>query len=622
MLVKRRESKPSGGFLRPSEPVRRLWRYALQHKRRLFLGLLCGGIYSLCTAALAFALKEMNEAFTAKDIVRISILALGMILVYLVNGILYYCQCYLLCNVSERVAQRLRNDLFAHFQSLSLSFFESRKTGALTATISSDVPVVQTNMTSMAMEGITAPATIIVCVGYMLYTDWQLTLVALIFVPLMGRVIAKASQRMRRASEAIQKSLSDTSALATETLAAIRVVRSFGAEDRENARFEEESRRTYHANMRVVRLNAALKPVVDLLGATTIAFILWFGGLRVTYGSLDWGDLFIFLLVAARIPKSIAQINRFPMYYERLNVAAGRIFAVLEQKPEVQDAPDALTLERVEGHILFDDVHFAYANGEPVLRGLSFEVKPGEAVALVGPSGVGKSTIVGLIPRFYDVTAGSIRVDAQDVRAVTGRSLRAHIGIVAQEPVLFSGTIRDNIAYGRPDATDEEILSAARVANAHEFITHALPNGYDTPVGERGVTLSGGQRQRIAIARAILTNPRILILDEATSALDTESEALVQEALDKIMEGRSTIIIAHRLSTVRKANRILVLSEGRIHEQGSHSALIRQNGLYARLYEAGLGSANDPTDDADAADPGGTTARMRAIAAAREAGVA
>ncbi|NLC56788.1 MAG: ABC transporter ATP-binding protein [Armatimonadetes bacterium] len=605
MVVKPRPKKAGAGVLllwrllcarRPGgdvahDPVWRLWDYTRLHGRRIVLGCLCGVLVAaFAVLGNAVLIKKMVDALQQGNLRVVTLCALCTPVVFLLKGVSYYGQVYLLSSVAERVAERLRNTLFGHMQGLSLGFFENRKTGGLTATIASDVPLLQQTVTVALMEGVIGPATVVGGVVVMLYLNWRMALVTIVSLLLIGTAISAAGRRMRRAGEAIQKSLSDTSALATEALSAIRVIQSFGAEEREAQRFREESRRTYHGSMRVVRINAALRPTVELLGATSVAFILWYGGFEIANERLALSSLMVIFSITLSITQGIQQVSRLSMYRDRIYGAAQRIFSVLDTQSEIRDAPTAVELDQVAGHIAFDNVHFAYAGGEPVLDGLTFEAQPGEAVALVGPSGVGKSTVATLIPRFYDVTGGAVRVDGHDVRQVTTRSLRAHIGIVAQETILFSGTIRENIAYGRPDATDAEITEAARAANAHAFIVQQ-PDGYDTVVGERGVTLSGGQRQRIAIARALLKDPRILILDEATSALDAESEALVQEALDKLMQGRTTIIIAHRLSTVRKANRILVLGNGRVQEQGSHEELVRRNGIYARLYEAGLGGA-------------------------------
>ena len=571
------------------DSVWRLWEYTRVDLRRIVFGCLCGIGYVLLTLATAYLIRAMLGALVDANPRKIALCAAATPLLYLIKGCFYYGQVYLLSSAAERLAQRLRNRLYEHMQTLSLSFFENQKTGGLMATIASDVPVIQQTFTVAILEGVIGPAMVVGGLLVMFYMNWRMAIVTIVSLVAIGSVISKASLRMRRASEAIQKSIGATSGLATESLSAIRVVQSFCMEEREAERFRDESQRTYRSGMRIVRINGILRPTMELLGATSVAFILWYGGMESVQGRLTVAGVTMIFYVALEITKGIQQVGRLRMYVDRVHGAAERIYTVLDMQPEVRNAPDALTLEEVQGDIAFEDVHFAYADGDPVLRGVSFKVRPGEALAVVGPSGAGKSTIANLIPRFYDVTSGIVRVDGHDVRAITTQSLRAHIGIVAQETVLFSGTIRENIAYGRPDATEEEIIEAARAANAHDFISQMLPDGYETVVGERGVKLSGGQRQRIAIARALLKDPRILILDEATSALDTESEALVQEALDKLMQGRTTIIIAHRLSTVRKADRILVLAQGRIQEQGTHADLLQMNGLYARLYEVGAG---------------------------------
>ncbi|NDJ78280.1 MAG: ATP-binding cassette domain-containing protein, partial [Chloroflexi bacterium] len=391
----------------------------------------------------------------------------------------------------------------------------------------------------------------------------------------------------RQRSTDVQDEIAGATVVAEEVLHNIRSVKSYGREDYEIARYESALARTLDAVRRLITVRAVIGPALDFFMAVDIALILWFGGREVLDGRLTGGELIAFLLYTLVIAQSFSQLGGLLARTQEALGAVARVFQVLDTTPDLLDAPDAITLEHVAGRITFEAVTFSYDGdtdgAQTVLDDITLDISPGEIIALVGPSGAGKSTIFNLIPRFYDVTAGAVLVDGHDVRAVTQASLRAQIGIVPQETLLFGGTIRENIRYGRLDASEADLVAAAEAANAHPFIT-ALPDGYETVVGERGVRLSGGQRQRVAIARAILKDPRILLLDEATASLDNESELLVQQALDRLMVGRTTLIIAHRLSTIRSAHRIAVLDGGHIVELGTHDDLLARGGLYARLY--------------------------------------
>ncbi|MGB9588202.1 MAG: ABC transporter ATP-binding protein, partial [Armatimonadota bacterium] len=367
---------------------------------------------------------------------------------------------------------------------------------------------------------------------------------------------------------------------------AMQIVKSFGMEDYETSRFADENQRTYGAAMRAVRRSAAMSPTLEFIGVTGIAFVLWYGGHMVAQNQMsgfDASDMVTFLLLLKNISDSARIIGRLNITYHQTMAGAQRIFDILNEVPEIRDSPGATVLPPISGKVEFKNVWFSYNGANPVLKDVSFTIEPGQQVALVGPSGAGKSTIADLIPRFYDVTQGAVCIDGIDIRTVTLQSLRQQIAIVPQETILFSTSVKENIAYGRMNATEEEIIEAAKAANAHDFVV-CLPNGYDTLVGERGTKLSGGERQRVSIARALLKNPRLLILDEATSSLDTASEAIVQEALERLMSNRTTLVIAHRLSTVVNADKILVMNEGQIVQCGTHEELLAEGGLYAELY--------------------------------------
>ncbi|ABY36079.1 MAG TPA: ABC transporter ATP-binding protein [Chloroflexus aurantiacus] len=514
---------------------------------------------------------------------------LGIVMIgQLLTGVI---QTYCLSFVGERVVSDLRIAAYEHLQKLDLAFFEQRRTGEITSRITNDVTLIQTTVTNSLPTLLGGVIQLVGAVALMLVVSWQLSGLALILVPTLVLIGVFFGRWLRQISTAVQDRLADATSILEETVAGVRVVRSFRREDYEITRFRAAVEATFATALKLARIRAIFQPAMSLAVWMALIGILAIGGYLVSTGVLTTGSLISFLFYAVMAAGSMGV---FASLFAQLQEALGattRVFELLDQQPLVADAPDAIPLPPVEGRIEFREVSFAYqsatSNGSPapvVLRDFSLTIEAGEMVALVGPSGAGKSTIASLIPRFYDVSAGSVLIDGYDVRRVQIQSLRDQIGIVLQETQLFSGSVRDNIRYGRLEATDEEIEAAARMANAHEFICQ-LPDGYDTPVGERGVRLSGGQRQRIAIARAILKNPRILILDEATSSLDSESERLVQEALERLMAGRTSIVIAHRLSTVQRADRIAVIVAGELVEIGTHHELLARDGVYARLYE-------------------------------------
>lgn len=587
--MKRAQVTPIGrllGYLRPLFP-------------KLAAAVVCMVLVSLLTLCngplvkvLIGALQEIQFAASRRmeeslvralgDLNRYALLAIG---VFVTKGIFAYGQAYLMGNVAQRLSMRIRNQIYEHLQSLSLSFFERRSTGQLMSAITGDVPVLQNSLTASVVAMVTAPVTIVGGTIWLFWLNWRLALVSLVCLPLMAWCIVRAGRRMKRYSRMVQASLAEISSAAEETLSGIRIVKSFAMERHEVARFQQRSWEAFRAVMRGVRVRAVLAVLVEMLGALGILLVIWVAGRLAVQGGLGVNSLLGFLVVLNQIGAASRELGNIHLNLQQVSAAAERIFALLDERPEVRERPGARELPRLEGWVTFEAVSFRYGEGPPVLQEVSFELRPGEVGALVGPSGAGKSTIASLIPRFYDVTEGAVRLDGIDVREVTFASLRRQVGIVPQETLLFAGTVRENIAYGRLDATDAEIEAAARAANAHEFIER-LPNGYDTIVGQRGQTLSGGQRQRIAIARAVLKDPRILILDEATSSLDPTSEKLVQEALEKLMVDRTTLIIAHRLSTVRNADRIFVIEDGRIVERGSHDELVAKGGTFARLVRA------------------------------------
>jgi subfamily B ATP-binding cassette protein MsbA len=565
------------------EPFLRLLRYATPHRAVIAGAALAMVVYGAASAALAYLIKPIiDDVLIAQGELRF--IAAAILVVYFVKGIGAYFSSYLMEGLGHRVVMVVRNDLFRHMLDQSAAFFARRAVGQLLSRINNDVGLIQRAVSETIGDLARESLVLVGSVALLFYYDAKLALLCMTAAPLVVYPLVRFGRRVRTVTRWSQEAQEHMSHVAAEAFAGHRIVKAFGAEGREASKFERVSSTLFRTNLKVTRVLALLPPLMEFLGGIAIAGALWYGSRQIALGNLTAGEFTSFLAALLFMYAPIKKLSRVNANLQQAAAASERIFEILDVHTEVLERPGAVPLPPFEREIEFKDVTFAYedGHGRSTLRGVSLTVRAGQMIAIVGRSGAGKTTLVNLLPRFYDVTTGAITVDGRDLRDVTLASLRAQIGIVTQETVLFDDTIAGNIAYGMPSATAEQIEAAARAANAHDFIA-TQPDGYRTTIGERGQRLSGGQRQRLAIARALLKDPPILVLDEATSSLDTQTERLVQEALERLSEGRTTIAIAHRLSTVRDADQIVVLDRGIVAEIGTHEELLAAGGRYAAL---------------------------------------
>jgi ATP-binding cassette subfamily B protein len=557
--------------------------YLRPHWRTIAQAFVCTLVFSVCWPLLAQVGGQILD-FLVKGNVSALVKSAGVVVgIFVVQKIAQYGQDSQMAKAALAIALDLRKHVYAHLQTLSLSYFETAQTGDLSYRLTEDIDRIGEVINKVFHDFLPCVLQLVLVFGYMIYLNWQLTLASLIVAPLMGLLISWFGERMLVFARRSQNLVSDLSSLLTEVFTGIRLVRAFAAEDYEVERFSQAAERNRRAKYEAAWLKAVQYPVVGFLEVLSVLLLLLLGGWQISTGNLTGKEFGIYVLAAAMLIDPINHLTEDYNEFKQGQASADRIFELLTIPRSVLESPTAQPLPPVTGKVEYRDIYFYYNADQPVLQKLSLLAFPGEAIALVGSSGSGKTTLANLLPRFYDPQAGQVLIDGIDIRTVTLPSLRRQIGIVPQETILFSGTIAQNIAFGQQHFDITAVQAAAKVANAHSFISQ-FPNGYQSWVGERGVNLSGGQKQRLAIARAILLNPRILILDEATSALDSESEALVQEALERLMKNRTVFIIAHRLATVRRADRILVIEQGQVVESGTHEELLEKGDRYARFY--------------------------------------
>ena len=566
------------------EIYKRLLTYLKPYKLRLFWSLVFMGITSGLISIQAYLVQPvLDSVFLKKDVKLLLLLPPALMIVVILKGAAAYARDYLMGYIGQRIVNNIRDQLYCHLTELSFSFYARTPTGVLISRIINDVNLVQGALTRAPSSLVQGLLTMVALTVYVLYKDWRLALFSVVVMPLLGVALSKFSRRYRRASTQMQEQYGDLTIHLHETIAGIRIVKAFGMEAYENRRFAERNKGLFNSLMRQIKVSAIAHPIMETISTFGIAVVILIGGYWIIGGRMTVGEFFSFMAALYFLYRPLKELNGVNNMVQDGVAAAKRIFEVLDTEPEIKNRPGAVQIHQDFRAIEFHNVSFRYEDAM-VLKDISLSVRAGETVAIVGTSGGGKTTLVNLIPRFFDVSAGAILIDGQDIRDATQESLRVLIAIVTQQTILFNDTVRNNIAYGNMAKSFEDVMSAAKSAYADDFI-EKLPHGYDTIIGEAGVKLSGGQRQRIAIARALLKDAPVLILDEATSSLDTQSEREVQNALDRLMVGRTSFVIAHRLSTIMNADRIIVLKEGQIVEQGRHDELLSRGGEYKNLYE-------------------------------------
>ncbi len=562
---------------------KRLIKYVIPYRRQLFFAIICMLVVAITTLALPWFIKViLANALSTHNILQLNLTLLAAFVTVFIWTLAQYGQNFLMGYIGQKMIYTLRNEIFEHLMFLPLKFYKDTQTGQIMSRIINDIFLLENFVVFGVIHMLKEPLVLLGAISIAFYLNWQLALLVLVVIPFIALSIFILGKKMKKTTLKIQGKIADVSAVLQEIISGIHVIKVFGMESYEKDRFKEVNKRYFNAFLKRVKITAASAPLVHFFSTVGTLAIIWFGAYQVLKGILTIADLIAFALYLASMSSPIKKLVDLNLLIQQALAASERIFEVIDLEIKIAEHPQAKELSPILGKVEFKDVYFSYGD-ELILKGINLEVNQGEVLALVGPSGNGKTTIVNLITRLYDPDSGQIMIDGYDVREIKTQSIRQQIGVVPQEIILFSGTIRENIAYGKIDASESEIISAAKAANAHEFITN-LPDGYETQIGEQGVKLSGGQRQRLAIARAIIRKPKILILDEATSSLDSESETLIQTALTEIMRHQTTIVIAHRLSTVINADKIAVVDKGRIVELGTHHELLQQKGLYSRLY--------------------------------------
>ncbi|MBL4903968.1 MAG: lipid A export permease/ATP-binding protein MsbA [Desulfocapsa sp.] len=566
------------------EIVARLFEVLKPYRNKLVIAMVGMMIVAGFNAAQAYMVKPLlDEIFINKDKNLLNILPLALLAIFLVKGIFYFIYSYLLEGVGQYVIRDLRNQIYAHLNRLSLSFFHRTPTGELISRIMNDVSLLQGAVSHALIRILRDFVSVIGLLGVVFYMDWRLAGISMIFLPMAAVPVVVFGKKFRRVSTRFQKSMGDATNILHETIGGARIVKAFCTEKQEEKRFAAQIQHLFDTLMKETKYRCLSHPMIEFMGGVGIALIIWFGGMQVLNGASTIGTFMAFLTALIMLYEPVKGVSKINSTIQSGLASATRIFSLLDIAPDIIEKSDAEVLPPFHKSVEFRNVAFSYEQDEPVLQNVNLTVRRGEILAVVGPSGGGKTTLTNLLPRFYDVTSGTLLIDGHDVRGVTLASLRSQMALVTQQTILFNDTVRNNIAYGSQHCSDEDIRRAAEAAFALEFIEE-LPDGFETIIGESGARLSGGQRQRISIARAVLKDAPILVLDEATSALDTESERKVQNALENLMKDRTTIVIAHRLSTIKNADRVIVMQDGKLVEEGTHEQLLKANGIYEGLY--------------------------------------